>query len=153
MQAVLDTWLKFNNSHFAVFFKRYILILPLSFICRKAFHSNGWLISFSLWKVSYFIFFRTRNIRFVWLSYMLKCIVIRWCNDIEMNPRPKLNSLLWGYLSVKKSNVSCLLKTYLDAVTLSEVGNLDIPSYILIRTDHSSDGKSGKLCICYLRSI
>ena len=71
----------------------------------------------------------------------------------------KLNSLtahsfakvspLMAYLSVKKFDIVWLSETSLDSEILTDDENLQIPSYIIARVDHSSNTKRGGVCVYY----
>ena len=99
-------------------------------------------------------------IQFIWVHAFL----IRQSDNIEMNPRPKLNpchsfsichwnlnslaahnylkvSLLRAYVAIKKFDVVCLSETYLDSSYLSDNDNFYLPAYNLVRADHASNAK------------
>ena len=59
------------------------------------------------------------------------------------------NYLLNSYNSLHKFDVMYLSETYLDSNTPLDDGNLEISSYTLVRSDHSSNTKHGSVCLCY----
>ena len=92
------------------------------------------------------------------------------CGDIESNPGPRSNSgqsfsichwnlnsivvhnfskmsLLKAYNAIHTYDIICLSETYLNHDTLSDKGNLRIPSYELISIDPPSNQKRGGICI------
>lgn len=94
------------------------------------------------------------------------------CGDIEINPGPKPNSkqsfsichwnlngitahnyakvfLLKAYVTIHKFDVVCISETYLDPSTPSNDDNLEITGYTLVRSDHPSKTKGGRVCIYY----
>ena len=64
--------------------------------------------------------------------------------DIESNPGARHNlynhfnicQLLKAYLAVHKFDIVCLPETYLNSSFPFDDDNLDIPGYIMVRTDH-----------------
>ena len=50
-------------------------------------------------------------------------------------------------------DIICLSETYLDPCMQSGNDNLEIPGYNLVRSDHPSDNKRGRVCICYKASL
>ena len=105
------------------------------------------------------------------LVWLYSCL-ITFSGDSEVNPGPKnsvseclsichwnLNSisahdyfklfLLKVYISFHKFDIICLSETYLDlTVSLDDV-NLVISRYNLIRSDHPSNTKRGRVCLYY----
>ena len=104
----------------------------------------------------------------LWHVYYL----IKLSGDTEENPGPKLNSsqklsichwnlnsiaahnfikvsLLIAYNSIHKYNIICLSETYLDSSTVLGDDSLEIPGYILVRCDHSTNTKRGGVCVYY----
>ena len=99
------------------------------------------------------------------------------CNgDVEFNPGPKKSKELslscchWNvisflahkcakvtsleaYNSVFKYDFFCISETYLDSTISSDMNNLNISGYNLIRADHSSNSNRGGVCIYYKDSI
>ena len=51
--------------------------------------------------------------------------------------------LLKAHLAVHKFVIICLSETYLNSSFPFDDGNLDIPSYIMIRVDHPANTKRG----------
>ena len=97
---------------------------------------------------------------------------INLSGDIELNPGPKskscenfavchwkLNSIsahnfskvlpLNAYTSLHSFDIICLSETYLDSSILSHDPNLEVQGYDLIRADHPSNVKRGRVCIYY----
>ena len=87
-------------------------------------------------------------IHYVWLYYL----AIKLSNDIKGNPGPKPNScdclsichwnlnsipphnfmklsLLRAYISINKTDITCLSETYLDSSIPSVDENLELPGY------------------------
>ena len=62
-------------------------------------------------------------------------------------------SLLKSYITAHKMDIICLSETYLDPCMQSGNDNLEIPGYNLVRSDHPSDNKRGRVCICYKASL
>ena len=95
------------------------------------------------------------------------------CGDIEKNPGPKYSSLklchwnlsgLTAHDSIKISlfqtyiiqnnyDIICLSETFLNSSIQTNDDRISIDVYNLIRADHSSDSKSGGVCICYKEHI
>ena len=62
-------------------------------------------------------------------------------------------SLLSTYISVHKFDIICLSETYLNSEIPSDDGNLEIPEYNLVREDHPSNSKRGRVCANYKNSL
>ena len=62
-------------------------------------------------------------------------------------------SLLLVYSSVHKFDIICLSETYLNSETPSDDENLVIPGYNLVREDHPSNSKRGRVCVYYKSSL
>ena len=62
-------------------------------------------------------------------------------------------SLLQAYNAVHKYDIICLSETYLNSSVPYDDGNLEIPGYNLIRTDHQSEDKRGGVCIYYKNTL
>ena len=62
-------------------------------------------------------------------------------------------SLLLVYISAHKFDIICLSETYLNSETSSDDGNLEIPSYNIIRDDHPSNAKRGGVCVYYKSNL
>ena len=94
---------------------------------------------------------------FDYLWFMCNLLLV--CGDVELNPGLKQNTpknfsvchcnlnstvahnvaklvLLKAYNSIHKFNIICFAKTYLDSNILSDDGNLEIPGYNLMCSDH-----------------
>ena len=101
-----------------------------------------------------------------------KCNLLLLYGDVELNRGPKQNTakkisichwilnsiaahnlaklvLLKVYNSVHKFDIICLSETYLDSNILPDDGNLEIPGYNLMLSDHPSNKKRGGVCIYY----
>ena len=97
---------------------------------------------------------------------------INLSGDIELNPGTKSNScenvsvchwnlnsisahnfpkvlLLNAYTSLHSFDIICLLETYFDSSILSHDPNLEVQGYDLIRANHPSNVKRGRVCIYY----
>ena len=105
----------------------------------------------------------------IWLSLT----IIRLSDDIEENPGPKRNSfsichwnlnsitehnylkvsLLRAYISLHNFDVVCISETYLDSTTALDDENLHIAGYNLLRADHASNSKRGRVCVYYKSSL
>ena len=104
----------------------------------------------------------------IWLHGPM--IKISW--DVELNPGPNqkqdqslsicywnLNSIpahdfqklesLQGYISSNKVGILCLSETFLNSDLSWDGGNLQLLGFNLIRTDHPSNIKRGRICIYY----
>ena len=116
---------------------------------------------------------------FIFLRYFINSIclfflrpLVSLSGDVEVNPgpNPKTNKALsichWNFnstsvhnctkLHLSKSHVTlykfdiiCLSETYLDSSKAFDDTNLEISGYNLVRFDHSSNIKRGKVCIYY----
>ena len=98
------------------------------------------------------------------LLMLVYALPIRQSGDIEVNPGPRsspchgfsichrnLNgltthnylkvSLLRAYDAIKKFDVVCLSKTFLDSSNLPDYGNFDPPDYNVVRVDYPSNIK------------
>ena len=98
--------------------------------------------------------------------------LIKLSGDIEENPGPKINSsqkrsishwnlnsiaahkftkvsLLTACNSIHKYDIICLSETYLDSSTVLGDDSLEIPGYVLVRCDHSTNTKRGGVCVYY----
>ena len=96
--------------------------------------------------------------------------------DVESNPVPKkskefsLSCCQWNVISFLAHNCAritsleaynsefkydfiCISETYLDSTISSDMNNLNISGYNLIRVDHPSNSKRGGVCIYYKESI
>ena len=89
--------------------------------------------------------------------------------DIEENPGPKYSSLtfchwnlngltahdstkislLQAYITQHNYDIICLTETFLNSSILSDDNRITIDEYNLIRSDHQSDSKKGRVCIYY----
>ena len=58
-------------------------------------------------------------------------------------------SLLSAFISVHKLDIICLSETYLNSETSPDDDNLEIPGYNIIRKDHPSNTKRGRVCVYY----
>ena len=108
--------------------------------------------------------------------FWLVSIFLNCSGDIEKNPGPKTKScqsfsvchrnlnkicahnfskmsLLQAYNAVHKYDIICLSETYLNSSVPYDDGNLEIPGYNLIRTDHQSEDKRGGVCIYYKNTL
>ena len=97
---------------------------------------------------------------------------INLSGDIEPNPGPKSNccenvsvcqwnlksisthdfskvSLLNAYTSLYSFDIMCLSETYLDSSILSHDPSLEVQGYDLIRANHPSNVKKGRVCIYF----
>ena len=52
-----------------------------------------------------------------------------------------------------KFDIICLSETYLDSTTPDDDDKLQIPRYTLIRSEHPSNTKLGRVCIYYKSSL
>ena len=57
-----------------------------------------------------------------------------------------------SFSSVLKFDIICISETYLNSEILSDDENLEIPEYNLVREDHSSNSKRGRVCV-YCKSL
>ena len=62
-------------------------------------------------------------------------------------------SLLSEYIYVHKFDIICLSEIYRNSETPSDDENLEIPGYNLVREDHQSYSKRGKVCVYYKSSL
>ena len=111
-------------------------------------------------------------IHYVWLY----SLAIKPSGIIEENPGPKPNSceclsichwnlnslagpnfiklsLFCAYVSINKTDIICLSKTYLDSSIPSDDDNLELPGYNLICADNPTKTKRGGVCIYYHNSL
>ena len=103
--------------------------------------------------------------------------IIRISGDIETNPGPKHSfssqalkichwnsnsllshmhkkvSLLSAFIFVHKLDIICLSDTYLNSKTSPDDDNSEIPDYIIIRKDHSSNFNCGGVCLYYKNTL
>ena len=95
------------------------------------------------------------------------------CGDIEENPGPKYSSLtfchwnlngltahdstkmslLQAYITQHNYDIIYLTETFLNSSILSDDSRITIDWYNLIRSDHLSDSKKGRVCIYYKEHI
>ena len=101
-----------------------------------------------------------------WLATWFYSLLLLLSEDFELNPRPKHNYsnafsifhmnlsslsahnyakgfLLKAYIAIHKFDIVCISETYLDSSTPSDVSNLEISGYMLVRSDHPSNKKEG----------
>ena len=64
----------------------------------------------------------------------------------------KLSSLK-AFIAVHKFDIICLSETYLDSSVVPDDDNLEISGYSLIRSDHSSNNKRGRVCVYYKKFL
>ena len=57
--------------------------------------------------------------------------------------------LLQGYTSSNKVDILCISKTFLNSDISCDDNNLQLPGFDLIRADHPSNTKRGRVCIYY----
>ena len=58
-------------------------------------------------------------------------------------------SLIQGYITERNINIICLSETFLNSSLNNEDDRLKIEGYDLIRLDHPSVFKGGRLCVHY----
>ena len=58
-------------------------------------------------------------------------------------------SLLESYINVNDIDIICLLKTFLDSSLPIDDNSLSIPGYSMIKVDHPSNTKRGRICLYY----
>ena len=110
------------------------------------------------------------------LFMLVYALPIRQSGDIEVNPGPRsspchgfsichrnLNgltthnylkvSLLRACDAIKKFDVVCLSKTFLDSSNLPDYGNFDPPDYNVVRVDYPSNIKKGGASIYFKNSL
>ena len=110
------------------------------------------------------------------LFMLVYALPLRQSGDIEMNPGPRsspchgfsichrnLNSLtthnylkvslLRAYDAIKKFDVACLSKTFLDSSNLPDDGNFDPPGYNVVRVDYPSNIKKDGASIYFKNSL
>ena len=91
------------------------------------------------------------------------------CGDIEENPGLKFSSLtichwnlkgptahdstkiplLQAYITQHNYDIICLTETFLNSSIPSDHNRITIDGYNLVRSDHSSDSKKGRVCVYY----
>ena len=122
--------------------------------------------------VSFFLF---HNIGACVLVCLYSLLLIL-SGHVEINPRPLSNCkeffsishwnlssisthdyskifLLKAYIIFHKFDIICLSETYLDSTTPNDDDKLQIPRYTLIRSEHPSNTKLGRVCIYYKSSL
>ena len=73
-------------------------------------------------------------------------------NSIAAHTFSKIN-LIKAYLTIHKTDIVCLSKTYLDSSFLVNDENLVIQGYNLVRCDHPTNSKRGRVCVYYKDSL
>ena len=58
-------------------------------------------------------------------------------------------SLLEGYIDVNGINIICLAQTFLNSSIPIDCNRLSIPSYSIMRVNHPSNTKRGRVCLSY----
>ena len=58
-------------------------------------------------------------------------------------------AFLKAYFLVHNMGIVCLSETYLDSSVSTDDGNLQIPGYSAVRTDHPLNAKQGGLLVHY----
>ena len=100
------------------------------------------------------------------------CNLLLLSDDVELNPGPNQNTakrlstcywnlnsiaahnfaklvLLKAFNLIHKFDIICLLETHLDSSILHYDGNLEIPGYNLVRSNHPSNKNRGGVCVYY----
>ena len=54
-----------------------------------------------------------------------------------------------AYLAIHKFDIVCISETYLNSGFPFDDDNLDIPGYIMVRSDHPANSKRGGVCTHY----
>ena len=57
--------------------------------------------------------------------------------------------LLEGYINVNDIDIICLSETFLNSSISIDDNRLSIPGYLMMRADHPSDTKRGRVCLYY----
>ena len=57
------------------------------------------------------------------------------------------------FISVHKLGIICLSETYLNSETSPDDDNLEIAGYNIIRKDHTSNTKRGRVCVYYKNTL
>ena len=144
----------------------YLLLFHFIFFC------NVFMIKPYIRSITYFLI-TWSLLKYVWHDSW----IIILSGDIETNPGPKhsfssqrlkdchwnLNSLslhtykkvslLSAFISVHKLYIICLWKIYLNSENSSDDDNLEIPGYDIIRKDHPSNTKRGRVCVYYKNTL
>ena len=149
----------------------FLLMIAIRFVIYIITAENVRLVHRSLFKSLYFIT-AALYIHHAWVHF----ITIKLSGDIEENQGPQskscnslfichwnLNSipahnfiklsLLRAYISINKSDVICLSKTYSDSSISSNDSNLEVTGYTLVCADNPNNTKRGVVCIYYLNSL
>ena len=58
-------------------------------------------------------------------------------------------SLIEGYIDVNGINIICLAQTFLNSSIPIDCNRLSIPSYSIMRVNHPSNTKRGRVCLSY----
>ena len=61
--------------------------------------------------------------------------------------------LLSAYNILHNFDIICISESYLNSETVSNDDNLNIPSYNMVRTDHSSGYRRGGVCVYYKETL
>ena len=123
---------------------------------------------------SFFCFYKFHILYWVLITIYFTCgfAKVILSGDVELNPDQNLIqfktsqygtgtwtaflrttfskiSLLSAYIFLHKFDIICLSETYLDSGILPQDLNIEMQAYTLIREDHPSNVKRGRVCVYY----
>ena len=97
--------------------------------------------------------YRNSKYSFFGFSIMVFINLILLCENIEENPGPTFQKIavLERFVAMHKFDIICILETFLN--NTYKDNNLNLNGYSLLRADHPSNAKRGRVCIYYKENL
>ena len=109
-------------------------------------HDNVFMIKPHIRRITYFLI-TWSLLKYIWYDSW----IIILSGDIEILVQNILSQA--KFISVHKLGIICLSETYLNSETSPDDDNLEIAGYNIIRKDHTSNTKRGRVCVYYKNTL